>query len=545
MIPDKYKKSTTGINQVNADFLRDLMRLIREDAINRSHGIIVEPDTYGVDFFFLMGFWTEELFLEFSLVEQDFMEHCGNKLAELNSIAWYDEAYIGITSPRKTLYSHVLRLIYNGAKSGDAYCIELLKNLYKTYHKKEYRQIKNFSELSTKDILCITTDTNTTNGFFAFVRILGISQFFDIRLNEDCAIWYKLLNEQREKYLANVDRLIKPKTVSDEFYKDAALQIDTWNELAEKDEGLVKRYKESVEFTNNVFKMQGFSNHYDKLCVNFENGREHLISTLAILKRMDPKREYTFEEVQVYSHIRDLVIALTETADCFEGEVDYLLGEEIDEEFTKEAWFKKTAVDISTKQKEDVSRLLNIAPVKSGNVTKDDYLQEINELRVEHERLKREVKSNYETKKSLEDELAEKKALLQQLQEDNQELIRMRDYIRSTTVKDNLPEERYIKEQRQFLSDKKIMIIGGPENWHNRIKESFPNWTVIQPDKFSTINPSITKGYDEVFLYTGFVGHAECNYFIKHMNSSGIPYWYLNNTNMDRVIQDIYLELNK
>lgn len=545
MIPDKDKKSTTSINQVNADFLRDLMRLIREDAINRSHGIIVEPDTCGVDFFFLMGFWTEELFLEFSLVEQDFMAHCGNKLAELNSIAWYDEAYIGITSPRKTLYSHVLRLIYNGAKSGDTYCIGLLKNLYKTYHKKEYRQIKNFSELSTKDILCITTDKNTVNDFFAFVRILGISQFLNIKLNEDCAIWYKLLSERRETYLTNVARIIKPKTIADESYKDAALQIDAWNELAEKDKGLVERYKDSVEFTNIVFKMQGFSNHYDKLCVNFENGREHLISTLAILKRMDPKREYTFEEVQVCSHIRDLVLAITETADCFQYEVDYLLGEEIDEEFVDEAWFKKTAVDISTKQKEDDSRLLNIAPVKLGDVTKENYLQEIDKLITERDHLKREAKDSHEIKRSLENELAEKDALLQQLQEDKQELIRMRDYIRSTTVKENLSEERNIKEQRQFLSDKKIMIIGGPENWHNRIKENFPNWTVIQPDKFSTINPSITKGYDEVFLYTGFVGHAECNYFIKHMNSSGIPYWYLNNTNMDRVIQDIYLELNK
>ena len=72
------------------------------------------------------------------------MENCQGRLKQFNELAWYDEAYIGTTKPVDASYGYVLRLIYNGAKLGDEYCVELLKKLYKTYYKKEYNQLKRF-----------------------------------------------------------------------------------------------------------------------------------------------------------------------------------------------------------------------------------------------------------------------------------------------------------------------------------------------------------------------------------------------------------------
>ncbi len=80
---------------------------------------------------------TDEMYVDFPIIEHDFMAHCGTKLKEFDDVCWYDQTYIGISRPVDVMYSNVLRLIYNGAKLGDSYCLELIKSLYKTYYKKE------------------------------------------------------------------------------------------------------------------------------------------------------------------------------------------------------------------------------------------------------------------------------------------------------------------------------------------------------------------------------------------------------------------------
>ena len=80
---------------------------------------------------------TDEMYVDFPIIEHDFMAHCGTKLKEFDDVCWYDQTYIGISQPVDVMYSNVLRLIYNGANLGDSYCLELIKSLYKTYYKKK------------------------------------------------------------------------------------------------------------------------------------------------------------------------------------------------------------------------------------------------------------------------------------------------------------------------------------------------------------------------------------------------------------------------
>lgn len=42
------------------------------------------------------------------------------------------------------LQKRILNMMYNAAKAGDEYCNALMRELYKTYYKKEYKQLKRF-----------------------------------------------------------------------------------------------------------------------------------------------------------------------------------------------------------------------------------------------------------------------------------------------------------------------------------------------------------------------------------------------------------------
>ncbi len=97
-----------------------------------------------------MDFITDDMSSDFAFIEQDFLKNCRGRLDEFQNVGWYGERSFRTSRPRYVMQNNVLRLIYNGAKIGDDYCLELIKNLYKVYHKKEYKQLKRFSKINQK-----------------------------------------------------------------------------------------------------------------------------------------------------------------------------------------------------------------------------------------------------------------------------------------------------------------------------------------------------------------------------------------------------------
>lgn len=73
-----------------------------------------------------------------------------------------------------------MRLIYNGAKLGDDYCLELIKNLYKVYHKKEYNRLKRFRTISPDEIFSLTEDEYIDSEYPSVGRIMGMCPFLGI-----------------------------------------------------------------------------------------------------------------------------------------------------------------------------------------------------------------------------------------------------------------------------------------------------------------------------------------------------------------------------
>lgn len=211
--------------------------------LNKERENVVAPDTTGVDFFFLMDFITDDMSSDFAFIEQDFLKNCRGRLDEFQNVGWYGERSFRTSRPRYAMQNNVLRLIYNGAKIGDDYCLELIKNLYKVYHKKEYKQLKRFSKINPDEIFSLSEDEYEDSDHCSIGRIMGMCQFMGIELHENCSFMYKLLNNKREDYLAEIAELRKKLNEKEQENKYLREQYRNARNSAEVTEGLVKKYE--------------------------------------------------------------------------------------------------------------------------------------------------------------------------------------------------------------------------------------------------------------------------------------------------------------
>ena len=84
------------------------------------------------------------------------MQHHYTRLKEFNDLALYGNDNPHQSDPEDALQKKILNVMYNAAKSGDPYSVELMKYLYKTYHKKEYQQLKRFRKITVHEIFSLS-----------------------------------------------------------------------------------------------------------------------------------------------------------------------------------------------------------------------------------------------------------------------------------------------------------------------------------------------------------------------------------------------------
>ena len=179
---------------------KDVLALMMQDMMNKEQGKVA-PDTVGADYFFLEEFITSEMDSDFAVIEQDFLQHCSGKLHEFNDAGWYGEDERWNSAPGFAIKQRLVRLMYNGAKLGDSYCVELIKYLYKLYHRKEYNQLKRFQRISPIEIFSLAEDEQGGVSYGGMGRILGMCRFMNIELDEKCSVLFLLLEKERKEWI--------------------------------------------------------------------------------------------------------------------------------------------------------------------------------------------------------------------------------------------------------------------------------------------------------------------------------------------------------
>ncbi len=94
------------------------------------------------------------------------------------------------------------------------------------------------------------------------------------------------------------------------------------------------------------------------------------------------------------------------------------------------------------------------------------------------------------------------------------------------------------------LSQFKGIIIGGHENWHNRMKQILPNsWRFIHPD--DSIDTQVIIGADIVFFYVNYLSHAVFTKIYPEAKKNNIAIGYLKRINSQDCLDDIQKRLTQ
>lgn len=514
---------------------------------SRMNGTKVAPDTIGVDYFFLNGFLTQQMEDDFPVIEQEFLEKCRTKLVEFNAIGWYGAADISIYNPIQSLHVNILRLIYNGAKAKDEYCLELIKNLYKTYHKKEYNQLKRFKKLTGEDVINLSENLeDSLDEKLATARVLSMANFMGIEIDDRCSVYYYLSAEDREIYLAALDKQhLETIIITADEMREYGEQINNWMSeslgKASSEDERYGSYLEVVSFISECFKQLGFSDDYMQLCTDEGESRtKNLVHAMAILKQLNPKKQYALDDIYIYSSIVQLVTAFTDIISNYDFEVGFLLGDQLDETEMEDVLFKPGSITVKdSNQGRKTEKLVNIAPFVNDLATKEDYLAEVNELRGRLKAKEQDIKHLRDKIRGTKQSVDDAKSKIESLEADREELIALRNFVYN--LKDEVgPEEDVLSKMKKVISDKKIAIIGGHQNWHNKLKKIFPEWTYIYMDEFKSVTTNMLEHHDFVFFYSDYLSHKSYNKCVAMLRENNIPFGYLHGVNIDITIRQVY-----
>lgn len=127
------------------------------------------------------------------------------------------------------------------------------------------------------------------------------------------------------------------------------------------------------------------------------------------------------------------------------------------------------------------------------------------------------------------------------------ELIALRDHVYNMT--ENTAEE-YIPagapaDMNEFLEkigNKSVCLFGGNPNWVYKLKNKFPKWKFYKAE-MSGIDEAAIKNADYVYFFTGCMRHSNYNKTISLMKEHDIPFGYISNINIDKNVQQFYMEL--
>lgn len=436
-------------------------------------------------------------------------------------------------------------MIFNGAKLGDVYCCELIKYLYKTYYKKEYNQLKRFKTIDALEILALTETEDGDCGYSDIGRIMGMCCFMGIQLSDKCSLLYLMLNREREKWEEEDEELLEFEGFREGLFEECIQTVAAWRN-ADHDDIPHTRYWEDECFVSACFRQQGYPGGYAYDCRQIcDELQLDLARTLAMLKTVYPKEEFTHEDVQQYAHIYLLVDALCQASDCFDEQVERLLGvdnyslDNIDTPLFK----PENIVVRDRKGAPKKAEPVNIAPISMGNAEAEDYLAEIAMLRKKLHEKEQENKYLREANRNARNAEKEAQELINKLQSDREELIALREYAyRSETAAEPVAETK-IEEMKAAIAGKAVVIIGGHVNWLQKLKQLFPGWLFVPPNAYKAVDGKMLENKEHVYFFTDYLNHVSYVKFVAVVREKGIPFGYLGCVNVESVVRRVFEDL--
>ncbi len=508
------------------------------------------PDTFGCDCLFLEHFITDEMRSDFSLIARDFLMHEYPNIKDHEKV-YYLETDAAENWPERMFERFILNMMMNAVNYGSQYTKNLFLYLYKTYYSKEYKQLKRFSSLSNGELMSLASNGHGGTNGLAMARILFISKLSGIEIKPDCNFAYLFLDDIHK----NDEDDMEP----DWGFMDSVVELFQTcrdeNEQRFKDTGeMYDLHYKCGKFLENVLRSEGYPEDYVMLCNNMDHGiARRLARTLAVLKKTYKNKEFTKEELIIYSSIYEAAEALicsTEEMEARMNEVFY--GEKGTDYY--DAFPPKFCAGDIPQAKSGTANTVN--PVKndrpddkagegSPRYKEEALLKEIDALRLKIHEQEGNIKVLKGDLSRCRNIAEENKRLKDRLDYEYTELVVLRDHVYNLTEEDNVSDEIPVEDMKIFLKELRIIIIGGHKNWRRKMKQEFPDWTYVDASVSGTLEASIVDNADYVYFFTDTISHSTYFKYMNVVKEHGVNFGYIHGVNIENNVRKIYKDQKK
>ena len=512
-----------------------------------------------LDYMFIRTFGEDviDTGMEFPFIALDFLKHAYPEI-EKYAGQIFAEDKMDNWALEEGFRFKILNMMLAAARHGDTYVIDMLNRMYKVYYKKEYNQLKRFRTISADELYSFENDEEMFATTAA--RILTICPFMGIEVSPEC-----------ESVIPDVEDALNDEIL--EFRIDPesfTFDPDLFKEAGEEARELIKRQKMKDEefywrnsikkFKREVFRYHSLRQDFDMVCAKESETIERRFTvTIALLKKRFGDRSFSDEEILFYNAIYELIKDFSDQIGYFDEMMDMTFGRTDKFSFEIEHCRyhpEKQKVAVSAAYANEKMQRAALAGTpdreaeKSGNQSASSdnekkYLQEINDLKAElklKQRNMEDLKLRYlEAKETIRQNKLDEESW----SADREELIRLREYVYSITEEDIVTDTVSIQEMEKSLKKKRIIIVGGHDNWVGYLKEKFPDWTYVKPSVSGTFSEKPAVNAEYLFFFTDTISHGSFNKYMNLVRRYAIPYSYLHGTNIERTISSIYREVNK
>lgn len=468
-------------------------------------------------------------------------------------------------TPAHALRKRILGTMIHSAKAGDTTAGEMLRAMYRTYYKKEYRQLKRFRSLTVDDIMALVGDSEELH--VSVARIFYMAWLLDIPTDTSCRFLYAFVNSPSETADSSATDILPPE-LSGAMYAAARrrikeLLIDSGTDSFQSP-GL-KGFRLAEGFVQLALRYHGYDSGFCHLGDPNNFNPKNFITTQAILSRYYPDETFSFDDIQCFSVIFNIIQIFCSQLEALNDEVDRILGispAEYDEDYPQPLLrgelLKETANTYGTAAVSHLAeptaaaglRNLDGTPNTSPTASTDDtgdlhaaihsLQKELDELKCKYRKKSQDydrLGARYSDARKEIHDLTERQ---KQYEDEHDELAALRQHIYQYTESDLSMPDTSPEIMQQAISGLRIVIIGGHSNWTNKLRSLFPGWTFIKPGATQTVAPRVLAHADYVYFFTDCIRHCTYLRFIKAVRDNRLRFGYIHSINIPANIWQIY-----
>lgn len=193
-------------------------------------------------------------------------------------------------------------------------------------------------------------------------------------------------------------------------------------------------------------------------------------------------------------------------------------------------------IEQSEEQKRQIHRSERLSAAAKQTIA--DFSQKEKILEEENKKLKEQL---VEMEKRLNSTAAELEREKQEKQQEKKELVALRNYMyeNGQNTYEELENELTLEEMEEDLKERNVAIIGGHQNWNNKMKAIFPDWTYIAAEQ-KVVSESMLSKKELVLV---FEEHCKHSLYFKVISSIGqdTKLGYIGKSvNIDLCVKKIY-----